>query len=53
MKQQKKKKKKEKKVACAPSEDSDQHGPIRSESSLCAQWVAKDPRFLHADSQRL
>ena len=22
-----------------------------SESSLCAQWVAKDPRFLHADSE--
>ena len=21
------------------------------ESSLCAQWVAKDPRFLHADSE--
>ena len=31
---------------CAPS--------IRlvwSESSLCAQWVAKDPKFLHADSE--
>ena len=25
--------------------------PIWSESSLCAQWVAKDPRFLHADSE--
>ena len=24
--------------------------PVWSESSLCAQWVAKDPRFLHADS---
>ena len=22
-----------------------------SESSLCAQWVAKDPSFLHADSE--
>ena len=22
-----------------------------SESSLCAQWVAKDPLFLHADSE--
>ena len=22
-----------------------------SKSSLCAQWVAKDPRFLHADSE--
>ena len=27
---------------CVHSED--------SESSLCAQWVAKDPSFLHADS---
>ena len=25
--------------------------PVWSESSLCAQWVAKDPNFLHADSQ--
>ena len=25
--------------------------PVWSESSLCAQWVAKDPRFLHADSE--
>ena len=25
--------------------------PIWSESSLCAQWVAKDPSFLHADSE--
>ena len=24
---------------------------LRSESSLCAQWVAKDPSFLHADSE--
>ena len=24
--------------------------PVWSESSLCTQWVAKDPRFLHADS---
>ena len=24
---------------------------IFSESSLCAQWVAKDPSFLHADSE--
>ena len=24
---------------------------VWSESSLCAQWVAKDPRFLHADSE--
>ena len=25
--------------------------PVWSESSQCAQWVAKDPRFLHADSE--
>ena len=25
--------------------------PVWSESSLCAQWVAKDPRFLHGDSE--
>ena len=25
--------------------------PVWSETSLCAQWVAKDPRFLHADSE--
>ena len=25
--------------------------PVWSESSLCIQWVAKGPRFLHADSQ--
>ena len=25
--------------------------PVWSESSLCAQWVAKDPRFLHVDSE--
>ena len=24
---------------------------LRSESSLCAQWVAKDPSFLHADRE--
>ena len=26
-------------------------GPVWSESSLCAQWVAKDPSFLHAESE--
>ena len=31
--------------ACAPSEDSYQPG-----HPLCAQWVAKDPNFFHADS---
>ena len=25
--------------------------PVWSESSLCASWVAKDPGFLHADSE--
>ena len=30
------------KMACAPSEDSDQ---------LCAQWVVKDPSFLHTDNR--
>ena len=25
--------------------------PVWSESSLCAQWVAKDSSFLHADSE--
>ena len=25
--------------------------PVWSESSLCTQWVAKDPRFLHVDSE--
>ena len=25
--------------------------PVLSASLLCAQWVAKDPRFLHADSE--
>ena len=25
--------------------------PVWSESSLCAQWVAKDPNFLHTDSE--
>ena len=27
------------------------HCPVWSESSLCTQWVAKDPSFLHADSE--
>ena len=36
----------------APSEDSDQAiRPVWSESSLCTQWVAKDPMFLHADNE--
>ena len=43
---------------CVPSEDSDQPGHLPSlidaqadQSSLCTQWVTKDPRFLHADSE--
>ena len=47
-------------LTCAPSEDSDQPAktqislgirPVWPESSLCALWVAKDPKFLHADSE--
>ena len=34
---------------CAPSEDSDQPGHLPS--LHCVQLVAKDPRFLHADSK--
>ena len=32
------------KMAAAPNKDSDQPGH-------CTQWVAKDPSFLHADSE--
>ena len=41
------------KITCASSEDSDQLGirPVWSESLLCAQWVAKDPRIFDADSE--
>ena len=40
-------------MTCAPSEDSDQSEPSNQfeQSSLCAHWVAKDSRFLHADSE--
>ena len=34
----------------AASWQNKRNGPVWSESSLCAQWVAKDPRFLRADS---
>ena len=39
------------KMTCVPSEDSDQ--PVHQPSLIrvFAQWVAKDPSFLHADSQ--
>ena len=38
---------------CAPVKTQISLGicPVWSESSLCAQWVAKDPMFLHADSE--
>ena len=43
------------KRTCAPNEDSDQpwHPPslTRVFYSLCAQWIAKDWSFLHADSE--
>ena len=34
------------KKTCVASEDSDQ-----TESLLCAQWVVKGPRYLHADRE--
>ena len=38
---------------CAPSEASDQpgHPPSLIGVFACAQWVTKDPSFLHADSE--
>ena len=39
------------KMTCAHSEESDQPGHSPSQSLLCTQWVAKDPVFLHADSE--
>ena len=41
------------KMAVRPSKTQISLGihPVWSESSLCAQWVAKDPSFLHADSE--
>ena len=47
------------KMTRAPSEDSDQpgHPPTAwtstqsDQSELCTQWVTKDPRFLHVDSE--
>ena len=41
------------KMACVPSEDSDQplHSPSLIRVLRCAQWVAKDPSFLQADSE--
>ena len=37
------------KMACMPCKDSVRS--VWSESSLCTQWVARDPMFLHADSE--
>ena len=40
------------KMTCAPSEDRLAWASTQSDqSSLCAQWVAKDPSFLHANSE--
>ena len=41
------------KMACAPSEDSDQpgHPPSLIRVFACAQLVAKEPSFLHVDSE--
>ena len=37
---------------CAPSDDRSAWASTQSDqSSLCTQWVAKDPSFLHADSK--
>ena len=37
-------------IVRAPSEDSDASAQS-DQSSLCTQWVANDPSFLHADSE--
>ena len=39
------------KMACVPSEDSDQSGNPPCLIRVFAQWVAKDPSFLHVDSE--
>ena len=41
------------KTACAPSEDTDRPGHLPSLIRVfsCAQWVAKDLSFLHADRE--
>ena len=41
------------KITCAPSKDSDQPAHARNLIRVfaCVQWVAKDPSFLHADSE--
>ena len=37
------------KMACAHNKD--RASAKSDQSSLCAQWVAKDPTFLHVDSE--
>ena len=41
------------KMACAPMKTQISLGicPVWSESSLCTQWIAKDPRCRHANSE--
>ena len=41
------------KMAVRPAQTQISQGirPVWSEQSLCTQWVAKDPSFLHADSK--
>ena len=40
------------KMACVPSEDRSAWAFAQSDQSLlCAQWVVRDPNFLHADSE--
>ena len=44
--------KKNQQMACAPSELRSAWASAESDqSSLCAQWVAKEPNFLHAESK--
>ena len=38
-------------ITCAPSKDSDKLGYPPNLSRVFVQWVARDPRFLHADSE--
>ena len=40
------------KIACAPSKVRSAWASAQSDqSSLCAHWIAKDPSFLHAESE--
>ena len=38
-------------MACAPSKRSAWASAQSDQSLLCAHWIAKDPSFLHADSE--